>query len=94
MAKRHLFTVFEEVVKKLWETLDAAPTSNRARPVIARGGWLGPGADVCFLMYGLWPGCAAFVSTVFGWPALVAQYVFWPGADGARPLENMTSITN
>ena len=94
MAKRHLFTVFEEVVKKLWETLDAAPTSNRARPVIARGGWLGPGADVCFLMYGLWPGCAGFVSTVSGWPALVAQYVFWPGADGARPFENMTSITN
>ena len=47
-----------------------------------------------FLMYGLWPGCVAFVSTVFGWPALVAQYVFWPGADGVRPLEDMTSITN
>ena len=65
VAKHHLFTVFDEAVKKLWETLDPAPTSNRARPVIARGGWPGPGADGffdvrplarlrCFRFHGFW----------------------------------------
>ena len=35
MANHHLLTVFDEAVKKWWETLDPAPTSNRARPVTA-----------------------------------------------------------
>ena len=64
-ASHHILTVYEQAVKKWWETLDPAPTSNRARPVIARGGWPGPGADGvfdvrplarlrCFRFHGFW----------------------------------------
>ena len=48
VASHHVIAVYEQAVKKWWETFDPAPTSNRARPVIARGGWPGPVADGFF----------------------------------------------